>query len=172
MADPGWLFSPIGKNMIKVNAAQLSPTISSPCYQEGVFGIKGLLLGREYYENGNLRFEGFLRIHFAYGPNPPVFGRFCDPEGNELFFGEFSIRSGGVGYPTVIIPETYTSMRVQSHPKYSCLMWEDMDRELIEEMRDNLNRIKKPATSSQLTRMIDEIIQKDDLIIPGIRKST
>ena len=51
-------------------------------YQEGIFGIKGLLIGKEYYPNGQVRFAGSYKLHQSYGPNPPLYGSVHDPEGS------------------------------------------------------------------------------------------
>ena len=76
-------------------------------FREGIWDIKGIVAGREYYENGQLRFEGIWRIHLAYGPNPPVYGSFFGKDGQLLYSGEFRIRHGGVGYPSVVTPAEY-----------------------------------------------------------------
>lgn len=101
-------------------------------YQEGQFGIKGLLSGKEYYPNGSLRFEGEFRLNRAYGPNPPVSGSFYDSEGKLLYQGEFKLHRGGVGYPAVEVPEEYGPIRQKDHPedlKYP--MWDDVMTEEV-----------------------------------------
>ena len=45
-------------------------------YQEGEFGLKGLINGTEYYSNGQPRFKGTFSVNRAYGPNAPVEGEF------------------------------------------------------------------------------------------------
>ena len=96
-------------------------------YQEGQFGIKGLLSGKEYYPNGKLRFEGEFRLNRAYGPNAPVSGAFYNTEGILLYMGKFQIRTGGVGYPMVVIPEQYGPIPQADRPKeLKYLMWEDI----------------------------------------------
>ena len=86
-------------------------------YQEGQFGVKGLLSGKEYYPNGQIRFEGEFRINRAYGPNAPVEGIFYDKAGNLIYHGKFKIHVGGVGYPTVEIPKGYGSIPQPERPK-------------------------------------------------------
>lgn len=79
-------------------------------FHEGVFGIKGLILGREYYPNGQVRFEGVYhngRDH--YGPNCPDYGIWYSQDGTRLFEGRFEIQRSGIGYPTVKRPEGYGS---------------------------------------------------------------
>ena len=95
-------------------------------YQEGIFDIKGFVNGREYYPNGQLRFEGIYRINRAYGPNYPRYGCYYDQEGNEIFEGEFRIHRGGVGFPSVITPEGYTITHYNSG-EIVFAMWEDVD---------------------------------------------
>ena len=86
-------------------------------YQEGVFGAKGLLCGREYYPNGQLRFEGLYRYNRNYGPNIPVYGRFYDEDGVKQIEGKFKIQCGGVGYPTVIKPENFGPVPLRNAPR-------------------------------------------------------
>ena len=94
-------------------------------YQEGRFDIKGLLEGREYYPDGHIRFQGIFRIHDAYGPNAPVYGKFYDESGKLIYDGKFEVRSGGVGYPTVKKPESFGSIVQNGRPKYRFLQWSD-----------------------------------------------
>lgn len=93
--------------------------------QEGVFDIKGLVHGREYYQNGILRFEGTYRINRAYGPNYPIFGSCYDKNGNEYFNGELSHRTGGVGYRSVEEPKDFGPIPLEGAPKLNKFMWED-----------------------------------------------
>ena len=97
-------------------------------YQEGIFGVKGFLGGKEHYPNGNLRFSGVYKLHRGYGPNHPAAGCFFDEEGKLLFEGQFIIRYGGVGYPIVEIPEGYGSIVRKGSPAYPWLMWEDLPK--------------------------------------------
>ncbi len=95
-------------------------------YQEGSFGIKGLLSGKEYYPNGKLRFEGEFKLNKAYGPNSPKNGSFYDLSGSLVYQGEFIARYGSVGYPSIIIPKEYGSIQQKEHPKdLHYLMWDD-----------------------------------------------
>ena len=96
-------------------------------YQEGRFGIKGLLSGKEYYSNGNLRFEGEFRLNTAYGPNIPVSGNVYDIDGKFIFQGRLTVHLGGVGYPKVVKPEQFGPVPLRDHPKgLMPLMWEDV----------------------------------------------
>lgn len=78
--------------------------------QQGLFQRRGLVSGRMYYPSGKLKFEGYCREPSGYGPAYPTTGTFYDEEGNVLYTGAFQIRTGGVGYPTVVIPEGFGSL--------------------------------------------------------------
>ena len=97
-------------------------------YQEGEFGIKGLIIGKEYYPSGSIRFEGEFTICKAYGPNYPRNGRCFDENGNLYYEGDISCTFGGVGYPSVIIPEEYGPITQDHRPDISYFMWEDEER--------------------------------------------
>ena len=97
-------------------------------YQEGIFDVKGLLYGREYYPSGHLRFEGAYRLNRAYGPNEPVYGKCYDPDGQMYFDGELTISHGGVGYPTVVHPEQFGQVLQALRPDFPLFAWEDADR--------------------------------------------
>ena len=97
-------------------------------YQEGEFGIKGLLKGKEYYSSGKVRFEGTFKICYGYGPNFPVEGK-CYNEKGELYYeGEISCSFGGVGYRTVRIPAEYGPIPQTDKPDICYFMWEDEER--------------------------------------------
>lgn len=93
-------------------------------YQEGVFDVKGLVHGREYYPSGKLRFEGTLRVNSGYGPNYPVFGTCYDENGNICFEGKLTVSRSGLGYPKIEKPEEFGPIP-QKHPKLNYFMWED-----------------------------------------------
>lgn len=65
-------------------------------FREGIFDIKGLAEGKEYYPNGNVRFEGYWQINTAYGPNYPVLGSLYNEKGQLMFSGKFEVKRGGV----------------------------------------------------------------------------
>ena len=73
-------------------------------YREGVFGRKGLLEGKEFYSNGQLKFEGTMFENSGYGPNFPNMGNLYNKEGNLIFSGKFEWKKGGVGYPMMKYP--------------------------------------------------------------------
>lgn len=98
-------------------------------FQEGIFGVKGLLSGREYYQSGKLRFEGVFKLNRAYGPNYPQYGFFQTEDGSSTYKGEFILSFGGVGYPTVIEPKEYGTIKSCSDVDIPVLMWEDENPE-------------------------------------------
>ena len=73
-------------------------------YREGVFGLKGLKEGKEYYSNGQVKFEGTFRSP-GYGPNYPYIGNYYKRNGELLFSGKFEVKKGGVGYPMMKYPK-------------------------------------------------------------------
>lgn len=95
-------------------------------YQEGIFGIKGLLSGREYYKNGVLRFEGDYYLNTGYGPNFPKSGKYYNSEGEPVYHGEFQWRCGGVGYPIECYNTDYGHVRQVGAPSFPLLSWEDV----------------------------------------------
>ena len=95
-------------------------------YQTGVFGIKGLLAGREYYPDGVLRFEGVYRLNDAYGPNYPQTGRFFSRDGELLLEGKADVVRRGLGYPFIQKPAEYGSAEQKGKPDIHWLMWGDV----------------------------------------------
>ncbi len=88
-------------------------------YQEGIFGEKGLLSGVEYYDNGQVRFDGILKYHYHYGPNYPVYGRCYYRDGRLMHDGQFKIKFvGSLGYPTVDEPKDYGTIAPGDRPRY------------------------------------------------------
>lgn len=73
----------------------------------GLFQRRGLVCGRTYYPSGNLRFEGYFLEPRGYGPAYPDLGSFFLEDGSLVFDGRFAHKFGGVGYPSVLIPEDY-----------------------------------------------------------------
>ena len=93
--------------------------------QEGVFDAKGLVHGREYYKNGNLRFEGVYTPNKGYGPNYPTYGTCYDEDGNEIFYGELTIKKlGSMGFPKIAKPEEFGSIKPKGCPDFSRHAWE------------------------------------------------
>ena len=77
--------------------------------QEGLFGPNGLICGREYYNNGRIRFEGTYQYNPRYGENWPIFGAFYDGKGNLKYYGAFDIigEHRNAVQPYVLEPEDY-----------------------------------------------------------------
>lgn len=109
----------------KPNGAGCAYFPDGTIYQEGVFGFKGLLCGKEYYSNGELRFEGLYRYNRNYGPNYPVYGRFYDKLGVKQFEGKFEYQMTGVGYPIVKTPKNFGHVPQQYRPNFHCIMRRD-----------------------------------------------
>ena len=98
-------------------------------YKEGVFDCKGLVYGREYYSNGEVRFEGAYEICHGYGPNYPIYGSFYSKDGEEAFKGKFSLKFGGVGYPMVTSPEEYGPVPCGDGPDIHYWSWGDEEND-------------------------------------------
>lgn len=97
-------------------------------YQEGEFGIKGLLKGKEYYRSGVIRFEGVFEVCRGYGPNYPGEGKCYDQDGKLYYEGKIKCSFGGVGYPSVKVPEGFGSIPQENTPKVKWFMWEDGEK--------------------------------------------
>ncbi len=108
-------------------------------FQEGIFGVKGFLCGREYYQCGKLRFEGILELNSAYGPNYPRYGFFQTEDGSTTYEGEFKLSFGGVGYPKVIEPKEFGTIRSRSDVDIPVLMWEDENPEKYSDLSETHN---------------------------------
>ena len=93
-------------------------------YQKGIFSIKGLVEGEQYYASGNLRFRGKYQINRAYGPNYPVSGDYYDEDGHLVYSGDFQVTYGGVGYPIIQRPEQFGAINICRVP-IPVFMWED-----------------------------------------------
>lgn len=76
-------------------------------YREGIFDVKGIVQGKEYYPSGQLRFKGTWSITYGYGPNAPREGEVYSEDGELTFRGRFEIKKGGVGFPMIINPKGY-----------------------------------------------------------------
>ena len=131
------IYSKNGKLMYEGFTKDGSPCGSGTSYyangnkcREGLFDVKGLVYGREYYRNGNVRFEGAYRQNKGYGPNYPVFGSFCDENGNELYYGEFTIKKGASGYPAVVKPAEFGPVVHKGMPNLKMLTWSSEEHEI------------------------------------------
>lgn len=76
-------------------------------YREGIFDIKGIAQGKEYYPSGQLRFEGEWSLTRGYGPNAPWDGNAYDEDGELIYSGKFEIKRGGVGWPMIQNPKGF-----------------------------------------------------------------
>ena len=86
-------------------------------YQEGVFGAKGLLCGKEYFPDGKLRFEGVYEYNNGYGPNYPICGKVYDQSGAMIYEGKLVVWRGGLGYPFVKEPKGFGPVPQEKRPK-------------------------------------------------------
>lgn len=78
---------------------------------EGILQRGGLYEGKYYYPSGNLKFVGRYNEREKggyYGPPYPVYGEYYAETGELLYKGRFEIRSvGSLRYPVVIKPEGF-----------------------------------------------------------------
>ena len=96
--------------------------------QEGVFNEKGLVYGREYYHNGNVRFEGAYKstkpmAEGEFDVNYPSFGSCCDEDGNEFFYGELTLYLGMLDKPFIKTPECYGPVVPVGAPDFKAHKW-------------------------------------------------
>lgn len=127
---------------------------SGAMYQEGIFNIKGLVCGREYYPNGQRRFEGIFSICHGYGPNYPIYGDFYTRGGTLSFSGKFWLYNSNVGRRTVARPEGYGGIPQSEKLGISYYMWEG-DRDEPEEEDD-------PAMMTMPTfEEFEQLVQED-----------
>ena len=76
-------------------------------YREGIFDVKGIVQGKEYYPSGQLRFKGTWGINYGYGPNAPRNGEVYSEYGELTFKGKFEIKKIGVGFAMILNPKGY-----------------------------------------------------------------
>ena len=76
-------------------------------YREGIFDMKGIVQGKEYYPSGQLRFEGQWSLTGGYGPNAPYDGNAYSEDGDLIYSGKFEIKRGGVGWPMIQNPKGF-----------------------------------------------------------------
>lgn len=93
--------------------------------QQGIFDIKGIVEGKLFYPDGTLRFEGLFAICHGYGPNYPTRGRLYDQQGKLIFSGTFTVKKGGVGYPTVVEPAKFGPCSTIAHLPVEVFSWND-----------------------------------------------
>lgn len=76
-------------------------------YRRGIFDMKGIVQGEEYYPSGKLRFKGQWCLTGGYGPNAPCDGDAYDEDGKLVYSGKFEIIRGGVGWPMIQNPKGF-----------------------------------------------------------------
>lgn len=82
-------------------------------FREGIFDIKGIVQGREYYPSGQIRFEGRWCLTRGYGPNAPCDGDAYGEDGELIYSGKFEIKRGGVGWPMIQKPKGFACEQKQ-----------------------------------------------------------
>ena len=85
-------------------------------YREGIFDIKGIVQGKEYYPSGQVRFEGQWSLTRGYGPNAPWKGNAYGENGELIYSGKFEIKRGGVGWPLIQKPKGF-ALEQKERPK-------------------------------------------------------
>lgn len=85
-------------------------------YREGIFDIKGIVQGREYYPSGQLRFEGQWSLTTGYGPNAPYEGNAYSEYGELIYSGKFEIIRSGLGWPRIQKPKGF-ALEQKERPK-------------------------------------------------------
>lgn len=85
-------------------------------YRDGIFDMKGIVQGKEYYPSGEIRFEGQWCLTGGYGPNVPCEGNAYDEDGELIYSGKFEIKRGGVGWPMIQNPKGF-AIEQKERPK-------------------------------------------------------
>lgn len=120
---------------------------------EGVFERKGLLEGKEFYSNGQLKFEGIYGRCRGYGPHYPSFGNYYSKDGKLLFSGKFKVIFGGVGYP--MIKEPKYKLIEKGRPRY--ILKKDEDITKLIEKNTNIENKKYPMTFEEFEEKVLEL---------------
>lgn len=119
---------------------------------EGIFGMKGLICGREYYPNGVIRFEGQFRLNQAYGPNYPEYGIWYGRDGKRLFRGVFDVSRSTLGWPRVVKPEGFGRVPDTIVRSGKSFLWEDARRL----MKEKTPVKKTVAAPDRVIRITDD----------------
>ena len=103
--------------------------------QEGLFDYRGLVCGREYYMNGNLRFEGTYECSKPdpkeeFNVNYPSYGTCYDEDGNEYYHGKLTLWKWSDRTPDISSPEWFGSVIQNGMPMFDYRKWYERDREL------------------------------------------
>lgn len=104
-------------------------------YQEGIFGLNGLVCGREYYPDGTPRFEGEYFQSIGYGYNYPYYGKCFSEEKErkgEIFYeGDVYTYLDYEGNPVISYPEKFMPIPENQKPHLSYFTWADAAEEKI-----------------------------------------
>ena len=106
-------------------------------YQEGIFDFKGVIEGKEYYPEGQIKFEGIWSITTGYGFNAPYKGCFFTKKGKLIFSGKFQINKTGVGSPMIRYPKY--SPYPENNPKIEFIRREDLKEAGVKSRCERLN---------------------------------
>lgn len=127
-------------------------------YQEGVFDIKGIRLGKEHYCSGQVKFEGSWGINKGYGPNAPRKGSVYNEGGERTFAGKFEIIKSGVGLPMIKYPTGYRLIE-ENRPKIDYIKGDEMpERDMNDEIFDMICELDS-CSISELCRLRDETVE-------------
>ena len=102
--------------------------------QEGLFDYRGLVYGREYYMNGNLRFEGTYKCcktdpKEEFNVNYPAYGTCYDEDGNEYYSGKLVLWNSCMRRPLIKTPECFGSVVQNGMPMFDLHKWYVADHE-------------------------------------------
>ena len=101
-------------------------------YQEGIFGLKGLICGREYYPDGSIRFEGEYSRSVGYGTNYPNYGKCFSLEKKQIVYeGNVNTYLDREGSPIVDYPKSFVPIPEDMKPQLQYFAWDDAAEEKI-----------------------------------------
>lgn len=106
-------------------------------FKEGIFDVKGIVEGKEYYPDGQVKLEGIWSITTGYGPNAPYKGCLFSENGKLVFSGKFEINKGGVGFPMIRYP-TYRRNHEDS-PKIGFIHGSDLKEANVKSRSEIIN---------------------------------
>lgn len=106
-------------------------------YKEGIFDIKGLVEGKEYYPDGQVKFEGTWSITTGYGFNAPHKGCLFSQDGRLVFSGKFQIIKGGVGAPMIRYPKY--GRDPENRPKIEFIHCHDLKQANVKSRSETIN---------------------------------
>lgn len=106
-------------------------------YKEGIFDIKGIIEGKEYYPKDQVKFEGTWSITTGYGYNAPYKGSLFNEKGKLIFSGKFEINKCGVGAPMIRYP-TY-GRDPENRPKIEYIHSSDLKKANVKSRSEIIN---------------------------------